>query len=1127
MNTIIEWFIRNSVAANLLMLLFLVAGALSLKDVRSEIIPSVSLDMISVTVPYPGASPEAVEQGIVNPVEAAIYDVEGIKSISSRSVEHLGVVTAELDWGYDSKDILNEIKARVDGIGSFPKDASKPVISELSVRNLVAYVIVSGDADERSLRTLANNVRSDLLRLDTISQVDLTGTRDYQVSIDVQESQLQRYNLSFAEIAQAIRANTMDAPGGELKTAQGSVSLRVQGQIYDPEQLEDIVVRATPDGGRIMLSDVATVSDGFRDGTRSEYNGKPAVVLAVYRVGKQDIVDISTALRDYTARPTTFVPEGIKLDVWQDTTVYYKSRMSLLIDDGWQGGLMVFLVLLMFLRSEVAFWISMAVPVSYLGSMIILPLLGVTLNMISLFAYILVLGIVVDEAIVIGENIFSYRRKGMNGVEAAIKGAQELFFPMLASVLTTICAFLPLLMLPGPEGKLMQVIPLVIIFTLLISVIEAALCLPAHLSSSNPDPYDSRIPLVGSAQRWISEKLDSFLENRYRPFLETCLNWRYSVVVAFVSVLLVTIGIVAFGWLKVVMFSQIEGDTASATVRFSENAPRAVSDAGIKQLEKAALDLMHSFRDEDGNPQILNVFTTYLPDGSGNVVMEFQASEDRHFSGQDVVSEWRQRAGEIPEMADLDFKSTLLASGTMIDIELTSNNNADLQRAAAALKARLAEFQGLYAIKDSLQTAKQELVINLKPTGRNLGLSLEQVAGQVRQAYHGISLQNINRPDGDVAVVLRYAEADRNSLWSLENMNVVLPSGKTAPLSSVADIDYGEGASEIKHHQRHRVVRVSAKVDDAATSVGKVMAVLKADFLDNLDHDFPDMRWSIAGAQKDREEFIDFLSKAYLMALLGMYMFMAFQFRSYGQPLMVMIAIPFGIIGALAGHLIVGIDVTIWSLIGIVAVSGVVVNDNLVLIDYINDSRRNGQPLEVAIRNAGIHRARAVILISLTTLVGVVPMIAEKSLQAQFMIPMAVSLGFGTLFSSTISLILVPSMYRISADIGGLLQALFSFGKPAGEPAPRVPVPLPEAALAVAGISETVERVPAPVARPVPGASLDVAKSEWHIGLDEAYERGYQAALAGQPRVAEFELEVLAASWEAGWDDGTEESRHC
>lgn len=1101
MNTLIEWFVRNHVAANLLMLFFLVGGALSLKDVRSEIIPGVSLDIISVAVTYPGASPEAIEQSVINPVEAAIYDVEGVKSISSRSVEHLGVVTAELEWGYDSKVVLNEIKARVDGIGSFPRDAMKPIVSELSVRNMVAYLVISGEADERSLRNLATKVRSDLLSLSSISQVEISGTRDFQVSIDVSEAQMQRYNLSFAEIAQAIRANTLDAPGGELKTAQGSVALRLQGQIYDPQELEEITVRATPDGGRVVLGDVATITDGFRNGVRSEFNGKPAVALAIYRVGNQDIVDISAALHEYVAKPSTYIPDGMKLDVWQDTTAYYNSRMQLLIQDGWQGGLMVFLVLLLFLRSEVAFWISMSVPVSYLGSMLILPLFGVTLNMISLFAYILVLGIVVDEAIVIGENIFSYRRKGLAAEDAAIRGAQELFFPMLSSVLTTLCAFLPLLFLPGPEGQLMRVIPLVIIFTLLISVIEASLQLPSHLAKSKPDLYDSFAP-VGKTQKWVGEHLDSFLQNRYRPFLENCLNWRYSVVAAFVSVLLVAIGIVAFGWLKVMMFSQIEGDSASATIRFSENTPQAVSDAGIHQLEQAALSLMEDFRDADGNKQILSVFTTYLPDGSGNMVMEFLASENRHFSGQQVVDEWRKRAGDIAEVADLDFRSTLLASSTMIDIELVSNDNEDLQLAAKALKARMLEFDGLYAVRDSLQSAKQELVIHLKPTGRNLGLSLEQVALQVRQAYHGMNLQNINRSDGDVAVVLRYDESGRNSLWNLENMLVVLPSGKTAPLSTVADIDYGEGASEIRHHQRHRIVRVSAKVDDAATSVGKVMAVLKAEFLNKLNQEYPGMRWSVAGAQKDRQDFIDYLTKAYLMALLGMYTLMAFQFRSYGQPLMVMIAIPFGLIGALTGHLVVGIDVTIWSLIGMVAVSGIVVNDNLVLIDYINDCRRNGEPLMSAIRNAGVQRARAVILISLTTLVGVMPMIMEKSLQAQFMIPMAVSVGFGTLFSSSISLILVPCMYRISADIGDFFARLSSKTPEAVHPAAPV--------LAM----ETGAAIPAP------------AQSEWHVGLDEAYELGFAAGQQGKPRKAGFELEVLAASWEAGWDDGAEEARH-
>lgn len=1099
MNGLIERFVRNPVAANLLMLVFLVAGYLSLRDVRSEIIPPVTLDMITVSVGYPGASPESVEQAIVNPIEAAIHDVEGVVAVSSRSLEHLGIVKAELNGSYDSREVLDEIKARVEGMGTLPKDSLKPVITELSIRNMVAYVIVSGQADERSLRTLATKVKEDLLDLDTISQVELSGSRDYQVSIDVSEALLQRYDLSFSEVAQAIRSNTIDTPAGALQTDQGSVSVRIEGSGYSPEMLEELVVRSSLDGGQILLGDVATINDGFMEGSRSEFNGRPAVVLAVYRTGKQDIKDISKALHEYVADPATPLPEGIKLDVWQDSTVYYNSRMAFLMQDFWQGGLMVFLVLLAFLRSGVAFWISTAVPVSYLGSMILLPHAGVTLNMVSMFAYILVLGIVVDEAIVIGEHVFSLRRKGMGGIEAAIRGAQDLFYPMLASVLTTFCAFLPLLFLPGPEGQLMKVIPLVIMCTLSISVIEAAFCLPAHLSRSNPAVYDS-LWLVGTVQRKISDRLDHFLEYRYRPFLELCLNWRYSVVSAFVAIWLITVGLVVFGWIKVTMFSEVEGDAASASVRFSENAPQSVKDAGIRQLEHAALTLKRDFVNEEGEQQILNVFTSFNPDGSGSVVMEFLPSENRSFSGQKVVDEWRRLTGTIPEMVDLDYKFTLTASGTVIDLELSGDDNEELKAAAAALKAQLMEFDGLYNFRDTSQSARQELAITLKPIAANLGLTTEMVAAQVRQAYHGINLQSISRPDGDVAVILRYSDHDRSSLWSLENMNLKLVSGGTVPLSAVADISFEEGASDIVHNNHRRVIRVSANVDDNATSVGKVMAEVKQKFLDHLPEHYSDITWNVAGAQKDRQEFMEYISKAYILALMGMYTLMAFQFRSYSQPLIVMIAIPFGLIGALAGHLIMGMELTLWSLIGMMAVSGIVVNDNLVLIDFINDARREGVPLMQAIRQAGVKKARAVILISLTTMVGVLPMIFERSLQAKFMIPMAVSLGFGTMFASTISLLLVPSLYRIVADAEHLFARITSTG---GFPAAPAGISLEGSSVMSMAIGTQVTSMP----------------QEWQMNLEEAYARGYQAAMAGKQRQAPFAAETLNASWEAGWDD--------
>ncbi|CBL45120.1 Acriflavin resistance protein [gamma proteobacterium HdN1] len=1121
MNNVIEWFARNRIGADLLMMFIMVAGFFSVSNMRSEIIPSVSLDQIAISVAYPGASPETVEKVIVNPIEAAIYDIEGIKSVSSRAVEHYGVITAEIGWGYDIKSVLSNIKARVDAIGSFPQDVQKPVIQELSIRNLVAYVMVSGNADESSLRTLATQIKTDLLTDPNISLVELTGARDYQIAVEVSESTLQRYNMTFAEVAQAIKQNTMDAPGGVVKTAQGDVALQVRGQIYDTEQLEDIVIRAMPDGGRITVGDVAKINDGFKEGGRAEFNGQPAVALGVYRVGKQSIVDISKALHEYVAHPTSYIPEGIKLTVWQDTTAYYNSRMDFLTSDALQGGTAVFLILLLFLRSEVAFWINMAVPTCFLGATIFMLLFDISYNMISLFAFILVLGIVVDEAIVIGENIFQHRRMGKSSVDAAIDGTQELFYPMLFSVLTTCCAFIPLMLLPGPEGKLMAGIPIVVVCTLAISVLEASCILPSHLAHAKDDVYDT-IPVLGTIQRNISDAFDYVLEYKYRPFLEVCLRWRYTVLISFICALLLGFSLIAFGWLKVMMFSEIEGDTASATIKFADNTTHKVSDAGIKKLTDAALEIQKTHLNPDGTPQILSVYTSFAADGAGTVVLEFEASEKRTFSGEQITAAWRKAVGDVPDMTSLDFVSSMAATGSVIDIELSSNSSEDLRQASHALKSRLAEFGGLYEIRDSFQSGKQELVIQLKPTARNMGVSLDQVAYQVRQAYNGIDVQRFSRPGGDVTVVLRYPDDERGSLWNLENMNIRMSNGRSVPLVTIADIEYGEGASEIKHHQRQRVVRVFARVDDNATSVAKVMAPLKRDFLNRLSEDYPGMHWGVAGALKDREAFMSFLGQAYGMALVGMYVLMAFQFRSYLQPIMVMIVIPFGLIGSMLGHLIVGMEITIWSLVGMVAVSGVVVNDNLILIEYINDARRDGVPLAQAIRNAGVKRFRAVFLVSASTMVGVLPMITEKSLQAQFMIPMAVSVGFGTMFSSTLSLILVPSLYQITEDINGFFRRIFGVGQGAH-------VGHDGLVLAGANGANTDAWVePVSIA-----ATLDKTfthnsedeseKMQWHVGLDEAYEIGHKAALRGAPKRSPFDLEVLVASWEAGWDDGHEE----
>ncbi|AUM11287.1 efflux RND transporter permease subunit [Ketobacter alkanivorans] len=1104
MNAIIAWFAENKVAANLLMMFVVIAGVISLQDTRKEILPNISLDLITITVPYPGASPEDVEKSVLNRIESAIYDLEGIKSLSSKATEHLGLLTLEVAYGQDSKHLLNEIKARVDGIGTFPADVERPIVREISVRNMVAYVIVSGNADERSLKNLAAQIKDDLTTRPNISQVELAASRPYEIAIEVSEASLQRYGMSFIEVANAVRQSSIDLPTGVIKTAQGNVSVKAKGQVYWGDDFEDIVIRALPDGAQVLIRDVATVQDGFKEGVSlSEFNGRPAVALAVYRVGNQSILDVSKELHEYVNSPTMYIPEGIHLDVWQDSSVYFKSRMDLLSENAISGLALVFIILLLFLRAKLSFWVSLGIPISFMGAFMMLPYFDGSLNMISLFAFILVLGIVVDDAIIVGENVFSKHREGIAGVRGAILGAQEVQKPVIFSVLTTIIAFAPLVMLPGPEGKLMKVIPIVVICTLIFSLIESLLVLPSHVSGISSDEFD-RIPVIGYVQRKFSNGLEMFVEKIYSPFLEVCLRWRYTTLFGFVGVLIIALSLMASGWLKVVFFSTIEADTASASISFAQNTTPEAVRSGIKRVERAALELKDELRSETGTEQILNVFTSFTSDTTGRLVVELAPSENRKLSGQKMIRRWEDRVGDIHDVVELEFKATLNQPGSMLDIELSSSSLSDLKLAADGLKERLAGINGLYQITDSFQRGKQELLIELKPLARNMGLSLDDVAMQVRQAYHGADVQNIQRGEQDIKVVVRYPAEERSSLWYLENMSIRMRDGSTVPLLTIADIEYGEGAAQINRHNRRRVIRVRAKLDDNVTSTPKVMMAIQKEYLDSIPESFPGMNWDVSGVQKEKDEFKDYLFKAYWIAILGMYVMMATLFRSYAQPLMVMFAIPFGIIGALVGHLVVGMDVTLWSLVGMIAVSGIVVNDNLVLVDFMNRNKERGIDLMESIRRAGAARFRPIMLTSLTTFGGLVPLMLETSLQAQFLIPMAISIAFGVLFATLVSLILVPATYHILYDVNLSIKDVARFFS--GEKK------------AASSIAEEVDRTFEG------GTEDDSEKLQWHVGLDEAYDLGHKEGLKGDvPRVSPFELEVLSASWEAGWDDGNEE----
>lgn len=1080
---------------------------MSLPDTRKEILPNISSEHIAISIPYPGASPTEVEKAVVSRVESALYDLEGIEKITSISKASLGYVQVEVKIGYQVNDLLEKIKAKVEAIANLPPQVSKPIIKQIAVRVQTTRLIISGPADERSLKHLAEQVREDLLEKSGISQVEISDVRPYEISIELTESALQRYGLSFAEVVHVIKTSSLDSSGG----VAGSTPLEIHGKAETGEDYGNIVIRSDPEGGRVLLSDVAHVVDGFKKShVASRFNGNPAVSLKIFRVGDQSILDVSRTVRDYIKNPDRFIPEQVSLHMWEDSSKYFRSRINLMINNAIGGFLLMFVILLVFLRLRLSFWTSLGIPISFFGAFWILPSFGGSFNMVSLFAFILVLGIVVDDAIIVGENIFTHHRSGNLGLSGAVLGAQEVAKPVVFAILTTMVAFMPLLFMPGWEGQLIYVIPVVVIATLAFSLIESLLILPAHLSTITRwrKPEETRFKKLGVWQQRFSVGLERFINTAFKPFLEWVLRWRYTAITVFVALFVVSLAVISNGWVKIKFFSEIEGDVSTAAITFASGTTVDVTTAAVDRVEKAAKSLADELEKETGEKQIFSIVSTIGKGGEhlGNVVIELASSETRTLAGEYISKRWREKIGVIPNIESLEISSTLNQAQPSIDIELSGQNIERLEQSSAALKTALMEFPGVYEIHDSFQKGKEEVYLKMKPAGRDLGLSLNELASQVRQAFHGVEVQSLVRGSSEVKVVVRYPENQSSSLWYLENMNIRLPNGILTPLLTVADVEYGRGPAVIKRADSKRVIKVQARVDESVTSEAKVMEEMKSGFLRTISADFPGIKWQMAGVQKQKSEAIDYLSKSYMLALIGMYILMATLFRSYSQPLMVMFAIPFGLIGALAGHWLVGIEITLWSLVGMVAVSGVVVNDTLVLVDYINRNRIEGIPLDVAIREAGAVRFRPILLTSLTTFGGLTPLMLEKSLQAQFMIPMAVSLGFGVMFATVVSLLLVPALYYVLDDMKSLIG--------------------------IRGISHFVNAVdtPEPVVEVASDSEEDNVKLiadadtlQWHIGLDEAYEEGYQRGITGSgENDCPYEEDEIAASWEAGWDDGFE-----
>jgi multidrug efflux pump subunit AcrB len=1055
MNGLIRWFANNHVAANLLMLAICVAGLSSALSIKQEVFPELTMDIITVSVPYLGATPAEVEEAVCIRVEEKIQGIDGIKKITSTASEGMGMIMVELNRGVDVRKALDDVKAEVDRIITFPAETEKPIISQMERKNQVIDVFVYGEADEKTMKIIAEKVRDDLLALEDITYTTMGGTRPYEISIEVSEEALQAYGLTLAQVTQMVRASSLDLPGGSVKTSVGEILVRTKGQLYTGEEFGTIAIITAPNGTTVTLDMIADIRDDFQDtDTASFLDGKQSAMVSVYRTGDQGVLEVTKAVKNYMETMEGQMPPGVEIATWHDRSLIYKSRMDLLLKNGAIGLLLVFLSLAITLEFRLALWVSLGIFISFLGAFWVLPWFGVSLNMISMFAFIVSLGLVVDDAIVVGENIYSHRQMGRKPLGAAKMGTLEVGGPVTFAVLTTIVAFLPLAFVEGTMGKFMYNIPIVVIAILAFSLVESLLILPAHLStiklSIKHDNTQSMNP-YSRFKEWFDSKMESVVNNQYRKVLVFALSHRFLVLSLATATLLVTAGWFAGGHIKFTFMPRVDADNLVAALTLPQGTTVDDAQKAVDQLEKSLDEMIAEFQEKqpEGSEGIMRHVATAIGsqprtnqrnDGvvaSGAHLVEVNAellpAEIRNIPSPEMARRWREICGPITGAVAVSFSADLFHGGKPIFVQLSSSDPKELIAAGRQLKQQLGIFPGVTDISDSFREGKVEMKLSLKPEARTLGLTLADLARQVRQGFYGDEAMRIQRGRDEVKVMVRYPSAERQSLGNLETMRIRTPGGSEVPFKRVARVEIGRGFATIERSDRQRVVSVTADIDQNVANADEVNAEIKTTIMPDLLRDYPSIRYSLEGQQKDQADSMVSLKKGFGMALMLIFVLLAVLFKSYIQPAIVMTAIPFGFVGAIWGHIIMGLDLTLISLFGVVALTGVVVNDSLIMIDFINRARREGEAVGEALLNAGMRRFRPIMLTSVTTFAGLVPLILEKSLQAKFLIPMATSLGFGVMFATFITLILVPVSYSLQTDFKKAMGLKEDFSQPEDE----------------------------------------------------------------------------------------------
>ena len=1018
------------------MVVLLVGGALSALNLRSQVFPTISPATVVVTVPFPGATPAEVEEGVTRRVEEAVLGIDGVKRVTSNASENVGVITIETSDFADRDVVKDDVESAVDRLSDFPpENAEKPIVVAPKPTGGVVTLAVVGDVGEAALRRAAEEIERDLLSQRGVSLVSLEGARDYEISIEIDEATLRRYGLSFDEVARAVRRSSLDLAGGSITSQSGEILLRTNQKRQTGEEFESIIVRTRADGSTITLADVATIRDDFvREKLTNLYNGRPAVFVRVARAEAEDVLAVKEAVDGFLAN---YAPSpGIEIVELRDETQLLRERVNLLLRNGAFGFALVFLFLVLMLDLRLAVWVSMGIATAFMGGFLLFGALGVTITMISLFGLIIVLGLVVDDAIVIGENIDAERAAGHTGPVAADRGAHGVLAPVVVGVMTTVAAFAPLLVTGGTFGDITRAIPLVVISVLLISLLEAFCILPSHLSHGGSWSRG----VIKQVQGRIAGGMATLRDKVVHPGVTFAARWRYATVGLAVAFFILCMSLLANGHVRFIFFPQIEGNNISATLTMPEGTPFERTDAAVRRMVAAAEQVADDAQEEAGESLFVSITTTIGGRSSNNngpgAQSSFSSSEnigqirieltpygERQTPAADIERRWRTAVGQIEGAERVGFASGFVRFGSDIEFELAHQDEAALIAAADALKARLAGIDGVSQVEDSFDLGKRQLLFELTAAGRAAGLRPADVAVQVRQAFFGEEVQRIQRGREEVRVYVRYPASSRESLGALNSFRVQLPDGGRAPLFTVASVEESRAYSSIRRIDGRRVVTVSADVDEAVTTPNIANETIIASFMPELEQAYPGLRWVRAGATREQNEDLAQLGRAFFIVLLVIFALIATQLRSYLQPIAILVSIPLGVAGAVLGHLVLGFSLSFISIFGIVALAGVAVNASVVLVDLYNKHRREGKAPVDAAAAASARRFRPVVLTTLTTALGLAPLLLETSPQAQFLIPMAVSLGFGIVISGFMVLFVTPAVAVIVEDLRRLVRA--------------------------------------------------------------------------------------------------------